>query len=392
MTTVIDYRDPVEGFSGWLAYDGTECRLAAGGCRVVPGLTAATLSELAARMTLKERLLGINVDGAKCGIDYDPRSPGKEAALRRFLAFLRGELERRFSMGCDMGTQFGELERLAALEGIRSVKYAVRRAQGFTESEFAGRLALLDEHLGTLTLSQRRAGHALAQAAIEAARAVRRRTPWSMALQGFGNLGRAAAYTLIREGVRITAIADEFGCVARRDGLDVAAMLATPQGTPVTQAAPGAVHLAREAIFEQPADVLLLAAGEDAMTGEQSRQPSAPVVVVGANCGLSRPAEHTLHRLGVLVIPDFVGGIGGSASMEALFGPRDLPTPGEVLDGVTAIMRRLVDQLTAESLATGRPVRALAEATAARAVPDPDAPPYGISPLLPVAARSGVKS
>jgi glutamate dehydrogenase (NAD(P)+) len=382
MSTVIEYRDPVEGFAGWLAYDGVACRIAAGGCRVQPGLTAETLTGLASRMTLKERVLGINVDGAKCGIDYDPRSPGKPAALRRFLAFLRDELTTRFSMGCDMGTRWDELEELAAREGIPSVKYAVRGAQGLTEADFGERIRLLGRHVGSLTLGQRRAGHALAQAAVEAASAAGLPAPWSCALQGFGNLGRAAAYTLLREGVRITAIADEHGCVADRSGLDVAAMLAAPQGTPVHRIATPGERLPRDAVLDLPSDVLLMAAGEDAMPLSRARDPRSPVTVVGANCGLSPQAEHTLHRAGVLVVPDFIAGIGGSASMEALWGPRGTPSPAQVLEGVTEIMRQLVDHLVDESRRLDRPVRDIAMSLAASARVDPAAAPYGVSPYL----------
>ncbi|MCZ7422901.1 Glu/Leu/Phe/Val dehydrogenase [Verrucosispora sp. WMMA2121] len=390
MNAVIEYVDPIEGFRGWLAYDGLDCRLAAGGCRVKPGLTAAELGELASRMTLKERLLGINVDGAKCGIDYDPRAPGKAAALRRFLRFLRGQLMTRFSMGCDMGTQWDELEQLALLEGIPSIKYAVRGAQEFSEAEFVARMGLLDQHVGALTLAQRRAGHALAQAAVMAARASALPGPLSCTLQGFGNLGRAAAYTLAQEGVRITAIADEYGCVADPRGLDVAAMLAEPAGTPVSQLARHVRRMPAAALLDLPTDLVLLAAGADGLPAERADRLPAPVVVVGANCGLSPQAEHALHRAGVLVVPDFVGGIGGSASMEALFGPTRCPSPRGVLDGVTELMRQLVDHLTDEARRRGLPLRQVAYDTAAAARVTPDQPPYGTSPFLtrPLTATS----
>ena len=97
-------------------------------------------------------------------IHYDPLSAGAEIALQRFLRFLRQEFLTRFSMGCDMGTHFDSIERMARAEGIPSVKYAVKVAQDLSEEEFFARLRLLDERIGALTLGQRRAGHALAHA------------------------------------------------------------------------------------------------------------------------------------------------------------------------------------------------------------------------------------
>ncbi|SNT60953.1 glutamate dehydrogenase/glutamate dehydrogenase (NAD(P)+) [Asanoa hainanensis] len=382
MSTVLEYVDPLEGFRGWLVYDGGSCRIAAGGCRVQQGLTRDTLVSLASRMTLKERLLGINVDGAKCGIDYDPRSPGKAAAVRRFLAFLREELVHRFSMGSDMGTRWDELERLAAAEGIPSIKYAVRRAQEFTDDEFFARLRTLQAPVGALTLAQRRAGHALAEAAVGAARAAGLGPRATCALQGFGNLGRAAACTLAEVGMTVVAVSDEFGCVADHHGLDIPGMLAAPFGTPVQASVRRGEQLPSTALFKIPADISILAATENAISLPQVGELPTPVVVVGANCGLTPDVEAALDRAGVLVIPDFVGGIGGSASVEALFGPEHRPTEVHVLGGVTQIMRQLVDHLISEARRRGTSARSVALHLAQTTIPVPDRRPYGRSRFL----------
>lgn len=376
----IHYVDPVEGFDGWLVYDGTACRLAAGGCRVQPGLTEAELTELASRMTLKQHVLRLGVDGAKCGIDYDPRSATADLALRRFLKFLRQEFLTRFSMGCDMGTRFDNLERIARAEGIPSVKYAIKVAQDLSEEEFFARLRLLDERIGRLTLGQRRAGHALAHVVIAAARAAQAGRKATCALQGFGNLGRAAAYSLAEEGIRITAVADEYGCVADPAGLDVVAMLALPPDAPVT--APFARRLPSAALPGEPCDILVLAATQDALSAEQADQVRAPVVVVGANCGLSADVEERLNRRGVMTIPDFIGGIGGSGSMEAIFGPSVRPSAKEVLDLVAAMMRALIDDLTDHASCAGSSIREVAFQRAAQPWSVGEHP-YGHCPYLP---------
>jgi glutamate dehydrogenase (NAD(P)+) len=389
MNRLIHYVDPIEGFHGYLAYHGNTSRIAAGGCRVQPGLTAETLQTLAARMALKQRVLGLNVDGAKCGIDYDPRLAGKSAALRRFLAFLRDEFGTRLSMGCDMGTRWSELEQLASAEGIRSVKYAVKRAQGLGDEDFFTRLRMLDEPAGGLTLGQRRAGHALAHAALAAAahgdgRGTGRLT---CALQGFGNLGRAAAQTLIEQGVLITAIADEHGCVVDPRGLDVARMLGTDQSRPVTRILGSPLRLPREMLFDLPADVLILAAGEDVLTPEQAAIVPASIVVVGANCGLSPVTEQLLADRGILVVPDFIGGIGGSASMEALFGPGRPGTPQDVLDLVATMMRELVGDILVGARNRGVMPRQVALDIAAAAPVSLGGRPYGASPYANVSPR-----
>ncbi|MEU9634264.1 Glu/Leu/Phe/Val dehydrogenase dimerization domain-containing protein [Streptomyces tendae] len=382
MTQILSYEDSAHRVRGWLAYDSTSGSLAAGGCRMQPGLNPDELSALASAMTLKQQVLGLNVTGAKCGIDYDPRAPGAQQALDGFLSFLHDELHHRFSMGSDMGTRWDNLQQLAAARGIPSIKYAVKKAQHLTDEEFFTRMARLDDRVGMLTLSQRRAGHVLAHAAIGGARAAGAAGPVRVALQGFGTLGRAAAHAFLDDGVRVVAIADEHGCVADARGLDLARMLHSRPGTPVPQLAAEHVQPTRESLLAVPADVLVLAAGADAVDAESAAGLPCPAVAVGANYGLSETTEQALHLRGVLVVPDFIGGIGGSASMELLFGPDRPPTAEQVLAGSARLARRLVDDLFTTARQYADTPRQAALRLAARTKIDADAPAYGHCPYL----------
>jgi glutamate dehydrogenase (NAD(P)+) len=385
---VLEYVDSATGTSGFLVYDQLDCRLAAGGCRMQPGLTVDTLIELAERMTLKQRVLGLNVDGAKCGLDCDPRAAGSRQVLLRFLEFLRPELTTRLSMGCDMGTRFDDLERLARSIGLPSVKTAVRSAQGLAEDDFDRRLKLLDARVGGYTVSQRRAGHALAAAAITAARhAGYRAKGLQVGLQGFGNLGRAAACSLVQWGAKITAIGDEHGCVLDPHGLDVGRMLPADPNSPVVDILGQPLRLPPSALCQLPVDVLVLAAAEDGISPAEAEVLPSPIVVVGANCGLRPEAARILHDRGVLVIPDVVGGCGGSASMEALFGPASTPSPDDVLHLVEGLVDELVTDLLSAARTRGLPPSSVARDIAAAAAVYPDRPPYGTSPYLPSGVR-----
>lgn len=379
--SLVTYRDPLEGFSGYLAFDGHDNPLAAGGFRVQRGLTAGKVAQLAQAMTLKQRLLGLAVDGAKCGIDYGPHAPGRLQAMRRFLRFLRPYLLDRFSMGPDMGTAWSEIETLARLERIPSVKVAVAKAQGLSEWDFQRRIRLLDAPVDGLALGQRRAGHALAHAALGAIQwSGHRGARTRVGIQGFGTLGRAAALSLSQAGVRLTAVTDEHGCLVCPQGLDVGALLAAPSPTPVTdRASARARSAAREALFESPVDLLVLAACEDAMSLEQAAAlpASTKVVVVGANLGVASTVEGLLEERGVVVIPDFVGGCGGSASMDALFGPARCPSATEVLDRLGTTMRRRVHRVLQLAADQGIGARAAALVACDERRPDPQGRPYG---------------
>lgn len=372
--TVHRYTDPREGFSGFVTYHGSRHRLAAGGFRVQRGLNEERIVDLAGAMELKERLLGLAVDGAKAGIDYDPAAPGKREAMRRFLRFLRPHLDGRLSLGPDLGTAWSEIETLAREEGITSVKLAVARAQGLSEQELVRRLAVLDHVVDGLTVGERRSGHALAHAALAAAEAagITGRAP-RIGIQGFGTLGRAAATALAEAGVTATAVTDEHTCLhCYADDVDDVGW--SEDGRQSAPPVPVDVE-PPDQLLELPLEVLVLAACEDAVSEERAERLEVAAVVVGANLGLSAPVEQLLHRRGILVVPDFVGGCGGSASMDALFGPPTCPTAAEVLEALGARMRTLVARVFETSRARRISPREAALALSACEVPP--GKPYG---------------
>ncbi|MFU8802302.1 MAG: Glu/Leu/Phe/Val dehydrogenase dimerization domain-containing protein [Bradymonadaceae bacterium] len=341
---LIEYVDSEEGFSGFLAIDSGGHALSAGGLRMQPGLTAERIVGLARAMSFKQRLLGLSVGGAKCGIDYDPRRPGKREALGRFLTFLRPHLQERYSMGPDMGVGWSELESVAREVGIASVKIAIAGAQGLSEEEFLSRIRLLDASVGVGPLGRRRAGHGVGHAALAVlARQGVEAGEARVGLQGFGNLGWGTAHALAEAGVGLTAVADVSGCVVRRQGID----LDTLNGSVPAEAPP-------QALFDESLDVLILAAVEDAITLEQARNLDVKAVVCGANLTMSEAVENLLHERGIVVVPDFVAGCCGSASMDALFGPVARPEPEEVLlrsaKTIADVVRAILERSEKESI------------------------------------------
>jgi glutamate dehydrogenase/leucine dehydrogenase len=163
--------------------------------------------------------------------------------------------------------------------------------------------------------------------------------------------------------------------------LDLGRMLRTEYGSRVPTIAGDAERLATDALFDVPTDILVLAAGEDAIDAERAAALQVSAVVVGSNCGLRPDVEQALHRRGVLVIPDFVAGSGGSGSMEAVFGPRRRPTAHEALDLVAGMMHTMIDHLVDLARTRGASVREVALHLAANAA-HPGERPYGCSPYL----------
>jgi len=368
---VVCYTDPVEGWQGWLAVCGDGHRLAAGGLRMQPGVSESTVVHLAEAMWLKQRLLGLAVDGAKAGMDRDPDLPGKGEALCRFLGFLRPHLMDGLSLGPDVNMTWTELEESARRVGIPSAKFAVARTQGLDENDFGARLRLLDVDVDGATMAERRAGHALAAATLEAIEAagISGRRDVRIGIQGFGTMGRAAAMSLTESGLTPTSVTDAHTClnVHEEDGVTV------PDALPPQR------------LTDLSLDVLVLAACEDAITLERAAHLDLSAVVVGANLGLAPEVEDLLHRRGVLVVPDFVGGCGGSASVDAIFGPPRCPTPAQVLDSLGLRVRALVREMFELSRDRGITPRQAALLMTRRKVPP--GKPYGtVGRITPASA------
>ena len=145
---IVEYTDPLEGFKGWAVIDALSHNLCAGGVRVQKGLTLDCVRHLARNMTIKMLIAGIRADGAKCGIDYDPHSPGKKEALYRFLRAIRPYILERYSLGPDLNTRMCELENIAERLSIPAVKMAIAKAQGFDLPSFLKRYRTLKQPAG----------------------------------------------------------------------------------------------------------------------------------------------------------------------------------------------------------------------------------------------------
>ncbi len=377
---VVEYVDPVEGFKGWLAIDKFAHELCAGGIRVQKGLTRECIEKLAATMTLKMRIAGIRADGAKCGIDYDPASPGKEEALFRFIRAIRPFIRERYSMGPDMNTTMPELDRIVARLDIPSIKIAVAHTQGLDYDNFMQRIDILAQPAGHAVLGRLRAGSGLASACLGVLDYLDISYPEAkVVIQGFGGLASGAAYCLDRERVRIIAAADREKCLfgVHNKFLEIEKLLQQSANGLIPDTETTGSYGKSKRIYDLSCDIFIPAAIEKSITAEEARSMQVKAVVCGANLAITPEAEHILHERGILVIPDLVAGCGGSLSMEGLFGPVFNPSVQDVLRFVDNKMRSIVRQVLERSKLDKVPTREAALRICAERTIYPGTRPYG---------------
>jgi glutamate dehydrogenase (NAD(P)+) len=381
---IIEYTDPDEGFKGWLVIDSLSHRMAAGGLRVQQGLTCDCVRRLAATMTLKMRIAGIRADGAKSGIDYDPRSPGKEEALFRFIRAISPYMQNRYSMGPDLNTTMPELDAVCKRLGMFSIKTAVASNQGLDPAAFTERVELLKKTVGHATLGRLRSGAGLAAsclAALEFLGILPKDA--TVAVQGFGGLAAGTTYFLHQAGVKIVALADREKSLLSINGtpLDIPSLLASAEqgekGIIPTGQTGKTAYVDNKKIYDIPCDIFVPAAIEKAVDREIAENIRVKAIACGANLAITEEAEEILDQRSILVIPDMVAGCGGSLSMDGLFGPEILPAPEDVLAHVDRKTRSIVRTMLQRSREENISPREAALRICAEAPLYPDARPYG---------------
>ena len=132
-----------------------------------------------------------------------------------------------------------------------------------------------------------------------------------VAIQGFGNAGRNAAWIFSRAGARIVAVSDSRGGIHAPDGIDLAEVDLHKTETGSVVDLPGAKPLEHMEVLEIPCDVLIPAALQAQITEENADRVQAKVVVEAANGPTTLRADDILYERGILVVPDVLSSAGG---------------------------------------------------------------------------------
>ncbi len=135
------------------------------------------------------------------------------------------------------------------------------------------------------------------------------------AVQGFGNVGSAAADLLAKQGVKICALSDVSGGIYCADGLDVSkvrAFIAAEKGRFLKDYTVDDVrHITNEELLEADVDLLIPAALENQITAENAGKIRAKYIVEAANGPTSVEADAILAQRGITVVPDILANAGG---------------------------------------------------------------------------------
>jgi len=349
---VSEWHDQATGARGWFVIDRLVGGMCSGGIRMRPGVTVDEVTDLARTMSHKMAVLDIPYGGAKSGIDYDPASPEAPAVLRGFIDAIRPFIAERYATGADLGTRESDIIAACQLVGLTHPLQAGFKTEGGAGlSRVKQALALTSE--GT-PITELMAGYGVAESTFEAAEVLGLPLHGAtVALQGFGNVGGAAARYLVRAGMRITVVADIEGTIIDENGLDVPHLLAIRDRfgridrrrlKPGTRCAPEPDWLG------QTVDIMIPAAIGNAIRADNQAGIHCRLLVEGANNPVTPEAEAQLEHRGTTILPDFVANAAAAFLFCGLLEKRLEPN----LDSIFTVTSRQLRSTTRELLERAR--------------------------------------
>ncbi|MFM7366400.1 MAG: Glu/Leu/Phe/Val family dehydrogenase, partial [Sphaerospermopsis kisseleviana] len=250
-------------------------------------------------------LLGIPYGGAKGGIPIDPKqySVGElERISRRYISELIKDIGPSVDIPApDMGTSAREMARMMDTYSV-NVGHAV-------PGVVTGKPLSVGGSLGREMATGRGVMIIVREALADQGKSL---ADVKIAIQGFGNVGGAAAELLYQAGAKIIAVSSGAGGVYAETGLDIPALKAyAAQNRRSVVGFPQATPISNADLLILPCDVLIPAALENQITEENVHQIQAQMIAEAANGPVTLEANRVLEASGVTVLPDILANAGG---------------------------------------------------------------------------------
>ncbi len=130
-------------------------------------------------------------------------------------------------------------------------------------------------------------------------------------VQGFGNAGSIAAHLLDSNQAYVIGVSDSKGCIYNRDGIDIPKLMLHKEKTGSVVGFPASESITPEQLLSLECDILVPAALENVVHGENAPSIHAKIIAEAANGPLTPEADRILEAKGVFIIPDILCNAGG---------------------------------------------------------------------------------
>lgn len=294
----------VAHFEGYRVHHNLSRGPGKGGVRFHPEVTLSEVMALAAWMTIKNAVVQVPYGGAKGGIRVDPKKLSLtelERLTRRYT------MEINVLLGPDRDIPAPDVNTNEQVMAWMMDTYSMNQGRTVT-GVVTGKPLSLGGSLGRRDAT----GRGVFICAREAARRLGLSIEGArVAVQGFGNVGEAAARMFAEHGAKVVALQDGSGTLYREGGIDVAQARAHAVQADGLRGFAGADPIAVEEFWRVPCDFLVPAAVENQITAANAGSIRAKIVVEGANGPTTPSADRILQEGGITVVPDVLANAGG---------------------------------------------------------------------------------
>ncbi|HSG81444.1 MAG TPA: Glu/Leu/Phe/Val dehydrogenase, partial [Gemmatimonadota bacterium] len=280
-----------------------------GGIRYHPEVTADEVRALASWMTWKCAVMNVPFGGAKGGVICDPKRRTREdlrKITRRFTAELGDKIGPFTDVPApDVNTN---AETMAWIYDTYEMMHRGRNNLGVVTGkpvDMGGSLGRREAtSRGCLFCTQR----ALSKGILTGFNSV---VGARVAIQGFGNAGAIAAQLYYAEGAKIIAVSDSRGGIYSAEGIDPDAVIAHKAETGSVIGLKGTSKITNEELLELECDILIPAALENVIRGDNAARVRARIIAEAANGPTTPEADRNLFSRGIPVLPDILANAGG---------------------------------------------------------------------------------
>ena len=232
---VFNWKDAETEAEGWTVINSLRGGAAGGGTRMRKGLDMNEVLSLAKTMEVKFTVSGPAIGGAKSGINFDPNDPRKKGVLQRWYKAVSPLLKSYYGTGGDLNVdEIHEVIPFTEECGVWHPQEGVFNGHFKpTEADKINRIGQLRQGvikvienpkfspdvLRKYTIADMITGYGVAEAVrhyysiyggdVQGKKAI---------VQGFGNVGSAAAFYLAEMGAKIVGIIDRDGGIINKEG------------------------------------------------------------------------------------------------------------------------------------------------------------------------------
>ena len=337
-----------------------------GGIRFAPDVDLGEIAALAMLMTWKCAIVGVPFGGAKGGVRVNPMELSR-AELQR--------VTRRYTMeiisiiGPDTDIPAPDLGTNEQVMAWLMDTYSQHIGHS-VPSIVTGKPPALGGSIARREATGRGLMFLLPQAC--AARGMDPNNV-SVAIHGFGNVGRFAAVAGHQMGVTVAAVSDISGALYNEDGLDVEAVGKWVDENRFLEGYPDADFIEGDKLFGLPVGVIVPAAIQNVIRADNANDIQASIIIEGANNPTTLEADDMLREREVFIVPDVLANAGG-VTVSYFEWVQDVQkyfwTENEIVARLREIMTRAFDDVNSIATREGVDMRSAALIKGIRKVAD----------------------